>query len=106
MFFFAKLLHAKLKHASGEVGSREKRGRKPWFAIALDEIRIRRILRKKADCKQSNLGFSSEFEITLKLHAIRADLLNCEKAFILQQSARIHIIFIALLYSTFDVYSD
>ena len=25
-----------------------------WFAIALDEIRTRRILRKKADCKQSN----------------------------------------------------
>ena len=24
-----------------------------WFAIALDEIRIRRILREKADCKQS-----------------------------------------------------
>ena len=26
-----------------------------WFAIALDEIRTRRILREKADCKQSNL---------------------------------------------------
>ena len=25
-----------------------------WFAIALDEIRTRRILREKADCKQSN----------------------------------------------------
>ena len=24
-----------------------------WFAIALDEIRTRRILREKADCKQS-----------------------------------------------------
>ena len=56
--------------------------------------------------RRTDLGFSSEFEITLKLHAIRADLLNCEKAFILQQSAQIHIIFIAVLYSTFDVYSD
>ena len=45
LFLFAKLLHAKPKHASGEL-SREKR----WFAIALDEIRTRRILRKKADC--------------------------------------------------------
>ena len=25
-----------------------------WFAIALDEIRTRQILREKADCKQSN----------------------------------------------------
>ena len=25
-----------------------------WFAIALDEIRTRRILREKVDCKQSN----------------------------------------------------
>ena len=73
MFFFAKLLHAKPKHASGEVGSREKRERKPekkkkvvsviitsWFAIALDEIRTltRRILREKADCKQSRSKLS------------------------------------------------
>ena len=29
LFFFAKLLHAKPKHASGEAASREKRGRKP-----------------------------------------------------------------------------
>ena len=27
LFFFAKLLHAKPKHASGEAGNREKRGR-------------------------------------------------------------------------------
>ena len=47
----------------------------------------------------TDLGFSSEFEITLKLHAIRADLLNCEKAFILQQSARIHCTCILLLTS-------
>ena len=29
LFFFAKLLHAKPKHASGEAACREKRGRKP-----------------------------------------------------------------------------
>ena len=28
LFFFAKLLHAKPKHASGKAASREKRGRK------------------------------------------------------------------------------
>ena len=46
---------------SGKAESREKRGRPErkkiitsWFAIALDEIRTRRILREKADCKQSN----------------------------------------------------
>ena len=65
LFFFAKLQHAKPKHAGSEATSREKRGRKPakkffsrlvsiviitsWFAIALDEIRTRRILREKAD---------------------------------------------------------
>ena len=27
-----------------------------WFAIALDEIRTRRILREKTDCKQSSTG--------------------------------------------------
>ena len=27
-----------------------------WFGIALDEIRTRRILREKADCKQSSCG--------------------------------------------------
>ena len=40
MLFFAKLLHAKPKHASG----------------ALDKIRTRRILREKADCKQSKVS--------------------------------------------------
>ena len=60
--------------AKPRAASREKRGREParrknksflvwsqslieiitwWFAIALDEIRTRRILREKADCKQS-----------------------------------------------------
>ena len=29
LFFFAKLLHAKPKHASGKAASREKRGRNP-----------------------------------------------------------------------------
>ena len=42
---------AKPKHASGEAGSREKLT--SWFAIALGEITTRRILREKADCKQS-----------------------------------------------------
>ena len=32
---------------------------KSWFAIALAEIRTRRILRGKADCKQSNISLSS-----------------------------------------------
>ena len=46
IFFFAKLLHAKPKHASPE-----KRGCTlviimSWFAIALDELRARRILRE------------------------------------------------------------
>ena len=45
---------AKPKHASGETGSREKIT--SWFATALDEIRTRRILREKADCKQSTTG--------------------------------------------------
>ena len=41
-----------------KVTARERRSREPretritsWFAIALDEIRTRRILREKADCK-------------------------------------------------------
>ena len=58
LFFFAKLLHAKPKHASGKAARNE--GVSPrrnfsygliplviitsWFAIALDEIRTRRIL--------------------------------------------------------------
>ena len=46
---FARLLHANPKHVSGKL-SRETTS---WFAIALDEIRTRRILREKADCKQS-----------------------------------------------------
>ena len=45
----------------------------------------------------TDLGFSSEFKITLKLHAIRADLLSCEKVFIVQQSARIHFTFVFYL---------
>ena len=40
LFFFAKLLHVKPKTS--------------WFAIALDEIRTGRILRQKADYKQSS----------------------------------------------------
>ena len=50
LFFFAKLLHAKSKHAS-----RDKRERNVtlWFAIALAEIGTKGILREKADCKQS-----------------------------------------------------
>ena len=30
-----------------------------WFAIALAEIRTRRILKEKADCKQFSLSLSS-----------------------------------------------
>ena len=54
-------------HASGKAASRENPRRKisrlvsfpliittSWFASALDEIRTRRILREKADCKQSS----------------------------------------------------
>ena len=59
LFFFAKLLHAKPQ-------ARERQSHEPretsqslfviiesWFAIALNDIRTRRILREKADCKQS-----------------------------------------------------
>ena len=61
LFFFAKLLHAKPEHASGEL-SRERREMRvslivitrSGLAIALEEIRTRRILREKADCKQSS----------------------------------------------------
>ena len=69
MFFFAKLLHAKPKHAGGEAVNlvpRESLGDEvarqfvarnevvnPWFAIALDEIRTGRILGEKADCMHS-----------------------------------------------------
>ena len=78
LIFFAKLLLAKPKHASGELSrepremragvSPKRKSKRPsflvssqslivittsWFAIALDEIRTRRILREKADCKQS-----------------------------------------------------
>ena len=57
LFFFAKLLHAKPKDARNEAFLVWA----PcliviitlWFAIALDEIRTRRILREKADRKQS-----------------------------------------------------
>ena len=48
LFFFAKLLHAKPKHASGE-------------------IKTRRILREKADCKQSKGGRSRMGSMTLFL---------------------------------------
>ena len=48
LFFFAKLLHAKPKHASCE-------------------IKTRRILREKADCKQSKGGRSRMGSMTLSL---------------------------------------
>ena len=73
MFFFAKLLHAKPKHASGELSRKpqEMRAYKASsqslivittsrFAIALDEIRTTRILREKAYCKQSRRLISSQ----------------------------------------------
>ena len=39
LFFFAKLLHAKPKHASVVGAYREKRGKTSWFAIVLDKIK-------------------------------------------------------------------
>ena len=57
LFFFAKLQHAKPKHASGEAACRVS-----WFAIALDEIRTGRILREKADCKQSTKPERARYE--------------------------------------------
>ena len=33
-----------------------------WFAIALDEIRTRRILREKAECKQSREGEKKKYK--------------------------------------------
>ena len=33
-----------------------------WFAIAPDEIRTRRILREKADCKQSREGEKKKYK--------------------------------------------
>ena len=46
--------------AKPRAASREKRGSliviiTSWFAIELDEIRTRRILREKADCKRSRI---------------------------------------------------
>ena len=70
LFFFAKLLHAKTKHSSGEL-SREQRETRPsqslivitsWFAIALDEIRTRRILGEKEDSKQSKSQDAAQLE--------------------------------------------
>ena len=48
LIFFAKLLHAKPKHASGYIIT-------SWLTIALDEIKnLTDFKRKgKADCKQS-----------------------------------------------------
>ena len=79
MFFFAKLLHAKPKHASGELSRkpREMRAYKAssqslivittsWFAMALDEIRTTRILRQKADCKQSILHKTNFQNVSLQ----------------------------------------
>ena len=73
MFFFAKLLHAKPKHANGELSRKPREMRvykassqslivitTSWFAIALDEIRTTRILREKADCKLSRRLISSQ----------------------------------------------
>ena len=85
-YFSLQSYCTKPKHASGEDAFREKRGRKladggfvyykrvsstsflvssqslnnniiSWFAIALDKIRTRRILREKADCKQSTFSY-------------------------------------------------
>ena len=50
LVFFARLLHAKPKPRAPVIIT-------SWFGIALDEIRTRRILREKADCKQSRDNF-------------------------------------------------
>ena len=85
LFFLAKSLHEKPKHASGEGSKHDKRGRKPeekktrvrlfsfgpniiisycnvtsWFTVALVEIRTRRNLREKVDCKQSTCKKASK----------------------------------------------
>ena len=36
--------------------------KRDWFAIAPDEIRTRRILREKADCKQSREGEKKKYK--------------------------------------------
>ena len=38
IFFFSKLLHAKPKHTSGKVASREKLGRKPEKKYGLNPL--------------------------------------------------------------------
>ena len=61
LIFLCKVTARETK--TGERQSREPRETRAqslivittsWFAIALDEIRTRRILREKADCKQSS----------------------------------------------------
>ena len=61
LIFLCKVTARETK--AGERQSREPRETRAqsliviitsWFAIALDEIRTRRILREKADCKQSS----------------------------------------------------
>ena len=51
---FAKLLHPKIKDASLRYCKVRS-----WFAIALAEMRTRRILRENADCKPSKRGPTS-----------------------------------------------
>ena len=51
---FAKLLHPKIKDVSLRYCKVTS-----WFAIALAEMRTRRILRENADCKQSKCGPTS-----------------------------------------------
>ena len=55
LFFFVKLLQEKPKHANLDKGLVliPYCNITSWFAIALAEIRTRRILREKADCKKS-----------------------------------------------------
>ena len=56
LFFFAKLLHAKSKHTSGQASINVV----VCNIFVLDEVRTRQILREKADCKQSNKPWDFE----------------------------------------------
>ena len=44
-----------------------------WFAIALAEIRTRRILREKTDCKQSNYPWLESVRLNIGFPVVRTD---------------------------------
>ena len=64
-----------------------------WFAMALDEIRTGRILREKADCKQSNVTQSEKYACRPKIQgsyhiieplALNINLKQTGKTFVLR----------------------